>query len=98
MSEVSTLSEGPRTVRPAGEAGANTLSLVTQLGLADRVRPVSYSQPAATNRLVLVDNKLHSLPSSLSSLLTTRPPFSRPLALAAVRDLLSPRGGLLPIS
>ena len=78
-------------MRPAGEAGANTLSLVTQLGLADRVRPVSFSQPAATNRLVLVDNKLHSLPSSLSSLLTTRPPFSRPLALAAVRDLFSPR-------
>ena len=83
--------KGPRTVRPAGEAGANTLALVSSLGLAERVRPVSYSQPAATNRLVLVEDKLHSLPSSLASLFTTRPPFSRPLALAAVRDLLSPR-------
>lgn len=83
--------KGPRTVRPAGQAGANTLALVSSLGLADSVRPVTYSQPAATNRLVLLDNKLHSLPSSLSSLFTTSPPFSRPLALAAVRDLLTPR-------
>jgi len=83
--------KGPRTVRPAGQAGANTLALVNSLGLADSVRPVTYSQPAATNRLVLLDNKLHSLPSSLGSLFTTRPPFSRPLALAAVRDLLAPR-------
>ena len=63
--------KGPRTVRPAGQAGANTLALVSSLGLADSVRPVTYSQPAATNRLVLLDNKLHSLPSSLGSLHTT---------------------------
>ena len=39
--------------------------------LVDSVRPLTYSQPAATNRLVLLNNKLHSLPSSLSSLHTT---------------------------
>jgi oxygen-dependent protoporphyrinogen oxidase len=27
---------GPRTVRPAGEPGANTLALVEDLGLTDR--------------------------------------------------------------
>ena len=83
--------KGPRTVRPAGAVGANTLALVSDLGLEDRVRPVTYSHPSATNRLVLVDNKLHRLPSSLASLFKTLPPFSRPLALAALRDLAAPR-------
>jgi len=83
--------KGPRTVRPAGVAGANTLALVSELGLADRVRAVKYSHPSATTRLVLVDNKLHRLPNSLASLFRTLPPFSRPLAVAGLRDLLTPR-------
>ena len=78
--------KGPRTIRPAGAVGANTLALVSELGLEESVRPVTYSHPSATNRLVLVDNKLHKLPSNLASLFKTLPPFSRPLALAALRE------------
>ena len=82
---------GPRTVRPAGPQGANTLALVEELGLQDLVRPVRRGTPSASTRLVLADGKLHKLPSTIASLFRTLPPFSRPLALAAVRDLLTPR-------
>lgn len=80
---------GPRTVRPVGQQGANTLALVQELGLAELVRPVLRSAPSAQTRLVLADGALHKLPSSLLSVFHTLPPFSRPLALAAVRDLLT---------
>jgi len=80
---------GPRTVRPAGEQGANTLRLVEELGLADRVVPVSSTHPAALNRYVLVDGQLHKLPSSLWNALKRTPPFHRPLAAAALRDLFA---------
>jgi len=83
--------KGPRTIRPAGAQGANTLALVQDLGLADCIRPVTYTHPSATNRLVLVGGQLHKLPNSLMSLFKNLPPFSRPLALALFKDLLSPR-------
>ena len=82
---------GPRTVRPAGVQGANTLALVQELGLADLVRPVPYGSPSASTRLVLADGALHKLPSSLWSVFRTLPPFTRPLAMAVVRDLLTQR-------
>jgi len=83
--------KGPRTIRPAGPQGANTLALVQDLGLADCVRPVTYTHPSATNRLVLAGGKLHKLPNSLLSVFKNLPPFSRPLAFSVFRDLLSPR-------
>lgn len=79
--------KGPRTVRPAGPQGANTLALVQELGIADLVRPVRYGHPSSTNRMILVKGKLHKLPSSLRSLFVTLPPFSRPLATAALTDI-----------
>ena len=83
--------KGPRTVRPAGPQGANTLALIQELGLADSVRPVRYGHPSSINRMILVQGKLHRLPSSLRSLLVTLPPFSRPLAMAALTDLAASR-------
>jgi len=83
--------KGPRTIRPAGPQGANTLALVQDLALAESVRPVSYTHPSATNRLVLVGGKLHKLPNSLAAVFKNLPPFSRPLAMAVFKDLLSPR-------
>jgi len=83
--------KGPRTVRPAGPQGANTLALVEDLGLAESVRPVTYTHPSATNRLVLVGGTLHKLPNTLASVFRNLPPFSRPLAMAVFKDLLSPR-------
>ena len=85
------MEKGPRTVRPAGPQGANTLAMVHDLGLADAVRPVSYGHPSSTNRMILVNGRLHKLPSSLKSLFYTLPPFSRPLAMSALTDLAAPK-------
>ena len=41
---------GPRTVRPPGPQGANTLNLVQELGLVDKVKPIKYGHPATINR------------------------------------------------
>ena len=68
-----------------------TKLVLQELGLADAVRPVTYDHPSSTNRMILVQGKLHKLPSSLRSLFVTLPPFSRPLAMAALRDLTTPR-------
>jgi len=83
--------KGPRTIRPAGLQGANTLALIEELGLSDKVRPVSYGHPSSSNRHVLVDGKLHKLPSTFWSVFKNLPPFSRPLAMAVFKDLCSPR-------
>ena len=76
---------GPRTVRPVGVQGANTLALVEELHLENLVRPVLRGSPSASTRLVLRDGVLHPLPSTLRSLFKTLPPFTRPLALALFR-------------
>jgi len=83
--------KGPRTVRPAGPQGANTLALVNEIGLAESVQPVLQSHPSSKNRLVLANGTLHKLPSNLASVFKKLPPFSRPLAFAAIKDLVTPR-------
>jgi len=82
---------GPRTIRPAGPQGANTLALVHELGLEDLVRPVKYGTPSASTRLVVADGALHKLPASFASLFTTLTPFQKPLAFALIRDLMTPK-------
>lgn len=78
---------GPRTLRVAGNAGANTLALAESLGLTEKIIHVTYDHPSTKNRMIQVDGKLHKLPNSLKMLLTKQPPFSRPLALSALTDL-----------
>lgn len=82
---------GPRTLRVMGNAGMNTLALAEDLGLTDKVVSISYSHPSAKNRMLLVDGKLHKLPNSLKTLFTKSPPFSKPLALSALRDMRAPK-------
>ena len=82
---------GPRTIRPAGLQGANTLALVQELGMEDLVRPVKYGTPSASTRLVVADGALHKLPSSVASLFTTLAPFQKPLAFALIKDLMTPK-------
>lgn len=82
--------QGPRTVRVAGPAGANTLKLVEEIGLEEQIVPITKSHPAATNRLIYVNGKLHKLPTSLKDLFVTRSPFSRPLVSLLLRDLIAP--------
>ena len=40
-----------------------TKPVFQELGLADAVRPVTYDHPSSTNRMILVQGKLHKLPS-----------------------------------
>lgn len=77
---------GPRTLRPAGPKGINTLELCTELGLTDVIVPITASHPAARNRMIYVDGKLCPLPSSFISSFRTMPPFSKPLMYAAWND------------
>ncbi|XP_070551894.1 protoporphyrinogen oxidase-like [Ptychodera flava] len=70
---------GPRSMRPAGVVGRNSLELISDLGLADSVVPVLRDHPGAKKRFIYANQQLHQLPSSLKSLLTRRPPFSKPL-------------------
>ncbi|KAL7288219.1 hypothetical protein TKK_0017767 [Trichogramma kaykai] len=71
--------EGPRTVRPFGPAGENTLKLVDSLNLNGKVIPINSSHPAAKNRLIYANKKLHLLPNSFSSLFKVNTPFERRL-------------------
>ncbi|XP_007537475.1 protoporphyrinogen oxidase isoform X1 [Erinaceus europaeus] len=82
---------GPRGIRPAGELGARTLLLVSELGLESEVLPVPGHHPAARNRFLYVDGSLHALPSGLRGLLRPSPPFSKPLLWAGLRELTAPR-------
>lgn len=45
------------------------------------------SHPTAKNRMIFVNGKLHTLPSSLPQLFSTQPPFSKPLAAALLHDI-----------
>lgn len=79
--------QGPRTIRPRGKQGANTLKLVEELGLSDHVKPINTKHPTAKNRLIYVNNKLHKLPSSLGGLFKTHSPFTKPLIFSIIHDL-----------
>lgn len=74
-----------------GLVGANTLSVVEELGLSDNILSVDKSHPAATVRCILAGGELHILPSNLKSLFRKIPPFSKPLALAALQDWRAPQ-------
>lgn len=78
---------GPRTIRPKGPTGKNTLELVEDLGLEPFIRPIKSNHVAAKNRMIYVNKKLHLLPSSFSGVLKTTPPFTKPLFYAGLRDI-----------
>jgi oxygen-dependent protoporphyrinogen oxidase len=79
--------QGPRTIRPRGEAGSNTLELVEELNLTDQIVPLVSSHPAAQNRMIYANGSLHLLPSSLFGLFKKQEPFTRPLVLHLLNDL-----------
>lgn len=89
--------KGPRTIRPVGPRGANTLRMIDDLQLGASLVPVSKSHVAAQNRMIYVNGDLHSLPSSLGSMFRTQPPFSRPLIAAALTDLWTGRSDGPPL-
>ncbi|CAH2011798.1 unnamed protein product [Acanthoscelides obtectus] len=84
--------EGPRTIRPRGSPAAfNTLELIDELGLANEIVPILSNHPAAKNRMIFVNGKLHSLPNSLISLFKKQEPFSKPLIRYLLNDLTAPK-------
>ncbi|KAK1895446.1 Protoporphyrinogen oxidase [Dissostichus eleginoides] len=83
---------GPRGIRPAGAVGRNTLNMVDDLGLGGEILPVDYSHVASKNRYVYVNKQLHRMPSGISGLLRTVPPFSRPLLLNVAKEILVRKG------
>ncbi|KAK7474388.1 hypothetical protein BaRGS_00034342 [Batillaria attramentaria] len=82
----SVFEHGPRSLRPAGKAGRNTLHLVEELGLSKDILVVRRSDPAAKNRFLYVGHKLCALPNSISGVVKTVPPFSRPLLVTLMGE------------
>lgn len=80
---------GPRTIRPKGLPGANTLELVEQLKLP--IKSITSSHVAAKNRMLYAKGQVCMLPNSPSGLLRTIPPFTRPLYRAILHDLTTGR-------
>lgn len=82
---------GPRTIRPRGSPGSNTLELMEDLGLGDDIIPITAEHSAAKNRMIYVNKQLCLLPNSLGGIFTKVPPFSKPLALTLFGDLFRGR-------
>lgn len=81
--------QSARTIRPTGVAGLNTLELVQDLDLFDRVVPITRSHPAAQNRMIYANGKLHLLPNKLTDIVKKMPPFSKPLVALLANDLFA---------
>ncbi|CAG9559511.1 unnamed protein product [Danaus chrysippus] len=82
--------QGPRTIRPRGATGLNTLNMLQDLGLSEHISAIKPDHPAAKNRMIYVNNSLHLLPSSIKSVFQKTEPFSKPLIYAALNDLKNP--------
>ncbi|XP_037533278.1 protoporphyrinogen oxidase, partial [Nematolebias whitei] len=83
---------GPRGIRPVGPVGHNTLNMVEDLGLEGEILPVSYSHDASKNRYLYVRGQLHRLPSGISGIFRTVPPFPRPLLFNMATEILVKKG------
>ncbi|CAG9795366.1 unnamed protein product [Diatraea saccharalis] len=82
--------QGPRTIRPKGIVGLNTLNMIQDLGLSEHIVPIRPDHPAAKNRMIYAKNNLHLLPSSLKSMFRKITPFSKPLIFALLNDIKQP--------
>ncbi|XP_063823920.1 protoporphyrinogen oxidase [Ostrinia nubilalis] len=81
---------GPRTIRPRGMTGLNTLNMMQDLGLSEHIVPIMPNHPAAKNRMIYVNNHLHTLPSSFKGVFQKNQPFSKPLIYALFNDIKQP--------
>ncbi|XP_013187400.1 protoporphyrinogen oxidase [Amyelois transitella] len=85
-----TFEQGPRTIRPKGITGVNTLNMIEDLGLSEHVAPITSEHPAAKNRMIYVNQNLYLLPSSLKGVFQKNLPFSKPLIYALFYDISQP--------
>ncbi|XP_072767190.1 protoporphyrinogen oxidase [Anoplolepis gracilipes] len=83
--------QGPRTIRPVGLAGKNTLNLVEDLQLSNKLIHIGQSHPATRNRLIYADEALHLLPASLKGIFKTISLLDRPLINYLWTDLKAPK-------
>ncbi|KAF5890406.1 protoporphyrinogen oxidase, partial [Clarias magur] len=83
---------GPRGVRSAGVVGRNTLNMLSDLGLEDEILPVPHHHVASKNRFLYVNGELHQMPSSFSGVVKTVPPFTRPIILSVLKEVLVRKG------
>lgn len=83
--------QGPRTIRPKGPNAENTLDMISELDLSKYVSIIKHDHPAAKNRMIYTNKKLHSLPSSIWSVFTKNEPFNKPLIYALYHDINSPK-------
>ncbi|KAF7407819.1 protoporphyrinogen oxidase isoform X1 [Vespula maculifrons] len=82
--------KGPRTIRCLGLAGKNTLNLLEDLQLTNKLIPIKSDHPSAKNRMIYSRNKLHLLPNSFLSIIKTNSLLNRSLASFLVKDLIAP--------
>lgn len=78
---------GPRSIRTSGIRAQNTVALLEQLGLSDKVLTISSKSPAARNRYVYNNNRLYKVPMSFGKLLHKLPNSKATLASAVYSDL-----------
>ncbi|ODM91697.1 Protoporphyrinogen oxidase [Orchesella cincta] len=79
---------GPRSIRPAGIRGMNTLDMVEDLGLHHNLLYVEKTHPTAQNRYIYLGGKLIKLPTSAKVLYKRTEPFKGPLFWSILRDLV----------
>lgn len=93
-SDGSKMELGPRSIRPVGPAGYNTLCLIEDLNIQNEIIHVKHSEPAAQNRFIYANNQLNRLPSKPMSVFTRQAPFAKPLAFYGLHDLFTKQGSL----
>jgi oxygen-dependent protoporphyrinogen oxidase len=62
-----------------------------EIGLANEVVGVASNSPAGHKRMILVNNKLHQLPSKAIDLFKKREPFTKRLYKYLIKDLQTPK-------
>lgn len=85
-----TFEQGPRTVR-IESGGHNTLKLVEDLQLNDKLMHVTLNDPVAWNRLIYMDQALHHLPNDIRGVFKTISLLDRPLISHIWTDLKTPK-------
>jgi len=83
--------QGPRTLRIVGPAAKNTLNLIEDLQLSDKLIGIKFNHPATRNRFIYTDGALHRLPNDLKGLFKTISLLDRPLISRIWTDLMAPR-------
>lgn len=78
---------GPRSIRNVGVKATNTVMLIEQLGLTDKVVTIKPNTPASKNRYIYNQGKMHLLPTSLFQIFTKIPGSNTTILRALYNDL-----------